>query len=98
MKTSPDGRFLVVLGINVSYKSSLYFIELEKGKLLACLNLSYSLVFKIRDLEFTNRNDEFLTVGIHHFSKFKYKAGILEFKELNVDVKLLRKVADLEEI
>ena len=80
IKFSSDSKFLAILGITSRYQSAIFFMDPFIGKKLAVISFAYSLCFKIKDLSFRPQtNDEFITMGVQHASKWKYKAGSLEF-------------------
>ena len=88
IRFSSDSRNCVILGITSKYQASIYFIDVFKGKKMAVLTLAYSLVFKIKDIQFVPQiNNEFITVGIQHLSLWKYKANNLEFEECRIEKK-----------
>lgn len=68
------------------------------GTQKALITLNHSLNFKIRDLKFVPlKNDEFMTVGIQHASRWKYSAGSFVFRELEIDTKEEKLANNLDE-
>lgn len=80
-----DNSTVVCLGTTSEYTSCVYLVNTLEEKILALLDLSYSLVFKITDIEFVpNSSNKFLTVGILHCSMWTFNGGVLSFRELEL--------------
>jgi hypothetical protein len=80
-----DNSTVVCLGTTSDYTSCVYLVNTSEQDILALLDLKYSLVFKITDIEFVpNSLNRFLTVGILHCSMWTFNGGVLSFRELEL--------------
>ena len=80
-----DNETVGCVGITSEYTACVYLVASRKQNVLAVLDLKYSLVFKIADLEFLpNCTNKFLTVGILHCSLWSFNGGALSFEELEL--------------
>lgn len=85
LRISHDSKFLVCCGLTKDYSVTLYYCNIPRFEVLAMLNLKYSDAKKIVDLAFfPEKNDEFMTVGFIHVAHWKYKAGTLQFQEIDL--------------
>ena len=80
-----DNSTVICVGTTSEYTSCVYLINTSEQRVLALLELKYSLVFKIMDVEFIpNSCNKFLTVGILHCSLWTFNGGVLSFQELEL--------------
>ncbi len=87
LRCSDDSKYLVCCGITKDYSMCLYYCSIGSLEILGLLNLKYSIPEKIVDLAFLPfKNDEFMTVGFIHCAKWRYRAGILEFNEVKLQL------------
>ena len=79
-----DSKFLVCIGLSVSFRQTLFFISLkDKPKILSKIDFKYSCPHKIKGVEFLpNDNFSFMTYGEQHIARWFFNAGILLFEEL----------------
>ena len=86
LRFSDDWRNLVCLGLTKSYSAGVYFVSVQERLIVAHLTLSHSLPYKIRDCSFVvSKNSEFVTVGIHHASRWQCTGNVLSFRELKYE-------------
>lgn len=90
IRFSDDMKSVIVLGWVQNHNSCMYFVDIHKYKILAMLDLKHSPTFKIWDAVFIPRhNDQFISVGLVHASSWRYRAEVLEFKELKLEVPVM---------
>ena len=79
-----NSKFLVCIGLNNSFRQTLFFISLkEKPEILSKIDFKYSCPHKIKGIEFLpNDNFSFMTYGEQHIVRWYFNAGLLLFNEL----------------
>ena len=61
-------------------------IDSESASVLGSVNFSYSLAFKIKDMEFfPNSIFKFVTCGVQHMSLWTYAGGSLTFQAMEIE-------------
>ena len=64
----------------------LYLVDSEQSQILGCAQLTYSVTFKIKDLEtFPNAIYKFVTCGHQHIAIWSLKGGILSYCSLEIE-------------
>lgn len=86
VRFSFDSKFVMCAGLNYEYKTTIYYISVNKMEVLSFLTLNYSTPHKIKDCAFVHsKNNEFVTVGLIHATNWFFKGGVLNFKELKFE-------------
>lgn len=83
---STDCKYLAALGLTRSYCPVLYYVGVDRREVLSLLVLSFSSPSKVKDIDFvTDTNDEFVSVGVVHASRWSFAGGVLGFRELRYE-------------
>jgi WD40 repeat protein len=86
LKYSYDSKRVACVALTQMYNQIVILIDNETGEILGSCSLSYSIPFKIKDIEFLPKsNDQFFTLGFQHLSLWKHKGGIINFEELPIE-------------
>ena len=86
IKYSFDARFMVVIGLTKDYTQTVFFIDVKEGSIMGCVDYQYSIAFKIKEAEFLPRNNqEFITLGAQHMSRWKFIGGLLNYEEMPIE-------------
>lgn len=85
LKFSFNEEKIIGTALHKFYYNIVFIIDVFTSKIQSvCLNLN-SLPFKIKDIEFlTNSIDNFVTVGIQHFSIWRVRGNNLEYSNIPV--------------
>ena len=86
IKYSSDKKRLVCIALTEHYTQVVMLIDNNTGEILGSNDFSYSIPFRIKDVDFLPKsNDEFVTIGFQHLSKWKLQGGIITFDELPIE-------------
>lgn len=86
LKYSGDKKRLVCIALTESYSQMVMLIDNSTGEILGSTEFSYSIPFRIKEVEFLPMsNDEFVTLGFQHLSRWKLNGGLLIYQELPIE-------------
>jgi WD40 repeat protein len=86
IRYSSDKKRLVCIALTETYMQVVMLIDNATGEILGSTEFSYSIPFRIKDVDFLPKsNDEFVTIGFQHLSKWKLKGGLITFVELPIE-------------
>lgn len=86
IRFSNDSKFLVCFGLTIDRIPSIYYICVQKLKIESFCCLRFSLPFIIKDVSFLPvKNNEFITVGINHISRWTSFNGLLNCNPINLE-------------
>ncbi len=86
IKFAYDNRHIVCIGITNEYTLMIYLIDTLDVKILGCVNMPYTIPFKIKDVQFfPNCIYKFITCGIQHLAVWSLKGGVLSYANLEIE-------------
>ena len=86
MKWAYDNRHMCCNAITTEYTMMIMLIDTEGPTVLGTVNFSYTIPFKIKDLEFhPNSIFKFVSCGIQHMAQWKYSGGSLTYSAMEIE-------------
>jgi WD40 repeat protein len=86
LKYSGDKKRIVCIALTESYSQMVMLIDNSTGEILGSTEFNYSIPFRIKEVEFWPKsNDEFVTLGFQHLSRWKLNGGLLIYQELPIE-------------
>jgi hypothetical protein len=83
LKFSADSTRIICTALMADYFQAVFLLSVNRKIILGCCSFTYSLPFRIKDIEFEpSSNEVFFTCGIQHMSYWQDRGGILVFEEL----------------
>jgi WD40 repeat protein len=97
IKYSGDKKRLACIALTESYSQLVMLIDNSTGEILGSTEFTYSIPFRIKEVEFLPKsNDEFVTLGLQHLSKWKLNGGLLIYEEMPIEnpKEMMKKAGD----
>ncbi|CAD8183513.1 unnamed protein product [Paramecium pentaurelia] len=86
IKFAYDNRHLICNAITQEYRQEILLIDSENHQVLGVVTYTYSIPYKIKDLEFyPNSVFRFVTCGVQHMSCWQFAGGSLTFQAMEIE-------------
>lgn len=86
IKFAYDNRHICCNAITSQYTMMIMLIDTETPHILGTVNFSFTIPFKIKDVEFhPNSIFRFVSCGIQHMAQWKYSGGSLTFSAMEIE-------------